>query len=41
MIAIIRALGTLKIEFGHMDRAVSIVLFSFESQIILFSTPSS
>lgn len=24
MIAIIRALGTLKIEFGHMDRAVSV-----------------
>lgn len=24
MIAIIRALGTLKIEFGHMDRAVSL-----------------
>ena len=23
MIAIIRALGTLKIEFGHLDRAVS------------------
>lgn len=26
MIAIIRALGTLKIEFGHMDRAVSLFL---------------
>lgn len=24
MIAIIRALGTLKVEFGHMDRAVSL-----------------
>lgn len=26
MIAIIRALGTLKIEFGHSDRAVSLFL---------------
>ena len=26
MIAIIRALGTLKVEFGHMDRAVSLLL---------------
>ena len=41
MIAIIRALGTLKIEFGHMDRAVSIVLFSLEWQTILLLTPSS
>lgn len=29
MIAIIRALGTLKIEFGHSDRAVSLFVSCF------------